>query len=241
MNHLPLPFEESHALFEQVTVAPARKRPDQGPVVVGRYEHPDVDSGLSRLDHRLGHRPGCNEVRVGDPQALLNYGRNQGHGRRTRLRRGSPSMSQPRYLPPGSPAPPQSFSGGARPSRPRSGRRPCWPPTRPVPESRCRCHARVVRPRCRPTPGRYRTPGERNLSVHDHQLPVIPLEHAIGIAEGGPVEGAHLDPCAAERPPVPPRCRPAPHPIIQDPYLDSLASLFKEDIPERPPYRDRSG
>ena len=66
---------------------------------------------------------------------------------------------------------------------------------------------------------------------------MIALEHAIGIAEGGAVEGAHLDTCAAEWPPVPPRRRPAPHPIIQDPYLDPLASFFQEDIPERPPHR----
>jgi len=81
------------------------------------------------------------------------------------------------------------------------------------------------------------TPGERDLSIHDHQLPMIPLEHAVWIAETGSVEGAYLNPRPTEGPPIPRRCRPAPYPIIQEPYLDPLASLLDEGIPERPAHR----
>ena len=66
---------------------------------------------------------------------------------------------------------------------------------------------------------------------------MIPLEHAIRIADGGSVEGAYLDPGPTERPPIPPRCRPAPHPIIQEAYLDPLAGLLDKDIPEGPAHR----
>ena len=65
---------------------------------------------------------------------------------------------------------------------------------------------------------------------------MIPLEHAVWVADGGAVEGTHLDSGPAKRPPVPPRCRPAPDPVIQDPYLDPLASLLQKDLPERAPY-----
>jgi hypothetical protein len=52
------------------------------------------------------------------------------------------------------------------------------------------------------------------------------------IPKGGPVEGAYLDAGVSERLPIAPGRGPAPHPVIQDPYLDARPRPFGQRIPK---------
>ena len=85
----------------------------------------------------------------------------------------------------------------------------------------------------RPFVAYAKPPDEGHFTVDAHQLAVVALEDPERIAQAGRVEGAHLDALFPEGLPVATRRGPAPHPVVQNPYLQALFGLCHEDVAER--------
>src|SRR5680860_48247 len=71
MDHGTLPFEEPHSRLQERAISRARHSPHDGPVVIGGHQDPHIDAIASGRRQGFRHRGRRDEVRIRDPELLL--------------------------------------------------------------------------------------------------------------------------------------------------------------------------